>query len=240
MKHPVRLAVVSTVLGATALSAGAVYAASPPSPGSSQPGSSSARSEFDARGVLTAISSTSLTLRADDGEQLTYRLTGDTTYRGGPGRDLQRSYLAVGDRVHVRGEQDGNGRVARSVEARPAHLDGTVTAVGSDTVTLVDRDGFTRTVRTSGDTVYVEDGETTSRSALTDGEHVRAQGRVASDGTSLQADRVEVGEPTPPAGGPGKGGPGKGGPGSGGPGAGPAPSGAPSAAPSPSGDSLGS
>lgn len=135
----------------------------------------------------------------------------------------------------MRGEQDGNGRIARSVEARPAHLDGTVTAVGSDTVTLVDRDGFTRTVLTSGDTVYVEDGETTSRSALTDGEHVRAQGRVASDGTSLQADRVEVGEPTPPAGGPGKGGPGKGGPG-----AGPAPSGAPSAAPSPSGDSLGS
>ena len=279
MKHPIRLAVVSTVLGVSTLTAGAVYADAPPSPGPSQSGSNATtgtstdgeqpegrpagRSELDARGVLTTISSTSLTLRTDDGQQLTYGLTADTSYRGGPDRELQRSDLAVGDRVHVRGEKDGTGRVARSVEARPAHLDGTVTAVGSDTITLVDRDGFTRTVRTSGDTKYAEDGATASRSSVADGEHIRAQGRVASDGLSLEADRVEIGEPTPPAGGPGAAGPGKpGGPGAekgaekgteksaeksaepsekgAGPGAGGPASRKPSTAPSTSEDSLGS
>jgi hypothetical protein len=112
---------------------------------------------------------------------------------------------------------------------RSPHLDGTVTALGSGTITIKDRDGFTRTIRTTTATKYT-DGLT---AAPKTGTEIHAEGTVDQDGTSLDATTVGT-RPTPPAGGEGHG-PGPNGPGRGGPGhvggpdkdGGPRPTGAP-------------
>ena len=93
---------------------------------------------------------------------------------------------------------------------RPAHephLHGTVVSVDGSTITITDRDGFTRTILVSSATVY--DGDLTADLAV--GTEIRAAGTVNSNGTSLDATTVG----TAPTGGPGDGG--KGGPGDGGP-----------------------
>lgn len=94
------------------------------------------------------------------------------------------------------------------------HIGGTVQSVDGSTVTVTDRDGFTRTIHLASGVTVTKDGASSSVAAITKGEEIHATGSVASDGTTLDATAVSVGKPTPPAGGPGgKAGPGaKGGP----------------------------
>ncbi|GGL94333.1 hypothetical protein [Nakamurella endophytica] len=84
------------------------------------------------------------------------------------------------------------------------HLDGTVTAVSDGTVTITDHDGFRRTIRTDSGTTY---GSGLS-APVPVGTAVHDTGTVDTDGTSLDATRIEV-PPAPPAGPPahGPGGP---------------------------------
>jgi len=68
--------------------------------------------------------------------------------------------------------------------------------VNGSTILITDRDGFTRTIKTSGSTTYGA-GITASPAP---GTRVHATGTVDADGTSLDATTV-VTAPTPPAGG---------------------------------------
>lgn len=111
------------------------------------------------------------------------------------------------------------------------HMGGTVTAVGSGTITIKDHDGFRRQIKTSSKTVYA-DG---LKSPVAIGTHIEAEGTVDANGTSLDATTIhqasQPGDGGPgrggadrggfgpgPMGGSGQGGPGQGGPGKGGPG----------------------
>ena len=90
-----------------------------------------------------------------------------------------------------------------------------VTERSGGLITVVDRDGFTRTVRTDDATRFTQDGEDADSTAIVEGANIAARGSVGSDGTSLDAKTVEVRthRPEPPAG--PRGGPGPhGGPGS--------------------------
>ncbi len=68
------------------------------------------------------------------------------------------------------------------------HIDGTVTRVSGTTVTVTDRDGFTRTIVTSPNTRY-SDGLT---APLPAGTKIHADGTVDANGTSLDATAVKV------------------------------------------------
>jgi hypothetical protein len=147
-----------------------------------------------AGGLVTAIDSDSLTVRTPRGTE-TIGLTSSTTYYEGKTK-ATRSAVDKGDVVRVRlVDPRASKKVAAVVTVVPAHLDGWVTAVGDDSLTVTDPSGFTRTIRTSSATAYVKDGETASRSAMTVGTFVRALGTVADDGTSLNATRVATGRP---------------------------------------------
>jgi len=76
------------------------------------------------------------------------------------------------------------------------HLDGTVTSVNGSDIVIKDRDGFTRTITTSGSTTY-SNGLT---SAPAVGIQVHATGTVDANGTALDATTLGA-PPTPPAGG---------------------------------------
>lgn len=182
-----------------------------------------------ADGRVTAVSGSSITVTDEFGTATTYALDSSTKVHSGP-TTLSADALVTGTHVHVRAAAsttDGSGRTDRTaadVDVLAAHLDGVVASVSGSTVTLTDRDGFTRTLTTTGSTTYTKSGAGASASDVQVGTVVRASGSVADDGTTLSATSVEVrvaGEaPAGPAGGPPHGGPGAGGPGAGGPGAG--------------------
>jgi len=83
------------------------------------------------------------------------------------------------------------------------HLDGAVTAVAGTTVTIKDRDGFTRSIVVSAKTTY-NDG---LKAALPVGTQIVAEGTVDANGTALDATTIGA-RPAPGMhGGPGRGGP---------------------------------
>jgi len=145
-------------------------------------------------GRVTAVGTGSITVTPDSGSATTYRVASTTRVHQGPDQTLTVSSLRVGDRVHVTGQSAAASGTptAADIYVQLPHLAGTVTAVGSDSVTIRDFEGFTRVISTSGGTVYRSDGAATTRSAVKTGARVRAQGRVAADGTTLDASRVQV------------------------------------------------
>jgi len=71
------------------------------------------------------------------------------------------------------------------------HIDGTLASVSAATVTVTDRDGFTRTILTSSGTKY-GDGLTAQLPA---GTKIHAEGTVDANGTSLDATTITVMRP---------------------------------------------
>lgn len=159
-------------------------------------------------GLVSAITASSLTVRTPRGTK-TVALNDSTAFYDGQDKTT-RSAVHVGDRVRVRvADPRATTPVAATVVVLPAHLAGWVTAKDGDLLTITDPDGFTRTIRTSSATKVVKDGADSALSAVTVGSFVRATGKVAPDGTTLNADRVALGEPKrgprdPSASGPGQ------------------------------------
>ncbi|MGI8417593.1 MAG: hypothetical protein ACR2P2_15615, partial [Nakamurella sp.] len=84
--------------------------------------------------------------------------------------------------------------------AHQPHLGGTVMAVGSGTITIKDRDGFRRQIKTSSKTGY-SDG---LKSPVAVGTQIEAEGTVDANGTALDATAIRK-APQPGDGAPGRG-----------------------------------
>lgn len=215
------LIAVATAGGLAAGGYGIASAASPspsPAPSASTPGASPAAPESDgesgpghrgfggmlrgrlagvgfAAGRITAINGSTVTVTSESGTATTFRTNADTSVHEGRDSTATVASLAVGDQVMVvsqAGSSSSTTRVAVDVIVRRPQLGGTVTAVNDGSVTVRDRQGFTRTIATSSSTRYFTDGTAGTRSAVKVGAVVRAVGSVDSNGTSLDATRVDV------------------------------------------------
>jgi hypothetical protein len=145
-------------------------------------------------GLVSGVSATSLSVRTPAGAK-SIGLTGETVFYEGRTKST-RSAVEVGDIVKVRlVDPKADSPVAAVVHVVPAGLAGWVTAVDGGTLTITDRDGFTRTVTTSGSTEWRKDGEPATAAIATVGTFLRARGEVASNGTTLEATSVAVGKP---------------------------------------------
>jgi Domain of unknown function (DUF5666) len=140
--------------------------------------------------VVTAVTSTNLTVKDDFGNSHSYVLNSSTKYQAGRDATLSASDIQVGDRVDVR--TSGSSTTATEVDERLPKIDGTVTAVGSGTITVTDNDGFTRTIVTTSSTKYTSAGSTVAASKVVVGTPIHAEGKVDANGTSLDASRVDV------------------------------------------------
>ncbi|GAA4747337.1 hypothetical protein GCM10025783_19300 [Amnibacterium soli] len=87
-------------------------------------------------------------------------------------------------------------------KAHAPHIGGKVLTVDGSTVTVKDHDGFTRTIRLGDDVKVTKDDASSSTSAIAKGAWIEASGTVDSNGTTLDATEVRIGQPTPPKGGP--------------------------------------
>ena len=167
-----------------------------------------------AGGLVSAITSSSLTLRTPSGTK-TIGLTSSTAFYEGATK-ATRSAVKPGDVVRVLlADPRASSPVASSIIVLPAHLSGWVTRVDGSTITITDLDGFTRTVVTSAGTTVKKDGSDATLAAITVGSFLHAVGTVDSNGTTLDATRIGLGLPPRPGlggrgpgGGPGFGGPG--------------------------------
>jgi Domain of unknown function (DUF5666) len=141
-------------------------------------------------GRITAVSSTSLTVRDLFAKSHTYKITSATVIHSGPARSTKLSSLTVGEHVVVR--TAGSTTTAADIDLHLARIDGSVTSVTGAAITVTDRDGFTRTIDTTAQTKYTLDSAASSRAKVTTGSVVHAEGKVDADGMALDAASVDV------------------------------------------------
>jgi large repetitive protein len=161
--------------------------------------------------TVTAIGNGSITVSNRSTKSTTYLTTSSTTYTV-DGTPATPSDVAIGDSVNVRlpftphsWATSGGTTTTTTAPATPTalainvvlpELGGRVDAVNGSTITLVDAQGFWRTVDTTGSTLYLKSGQNTQASAVNVGSDVTAIGTIDSDHTDLDASRINVILPT--------------------------------------------
>jgi hypothetical protein len=162
-----------------------------------------------AGGLVTALTSTAITVTTPDGSK-TYPLTSTTTYfEGFEGKDKKAaSAVKVGDVVALKLVDPAAAKpVVEEVHVVPAHVAGWVTKVSGSTITVTDPSGFTRTIAVTSATTYTKDGAAAKAADVKVGTFLGALGAVDADGTTLDATEISLGGKRL-GGGPGFGGPG--------------------------------
>jgi hypothetical protein len=140
---------------------------------------------------VTAVSGSSVSLATDDGWTRTITVTGTTTItKGGAAATL--TDLAVGDSIRLSQARNADGTYTiKAIAIIVPQVAGTVTAVGTDTITITLRDGTSQTIRTTGSTAYHLEKVDGKRSDVSVGSAIVASGEKAADG-SLTAGSVWV------------------------------------------------
>lgn len=136
---------------------------------------------------VTAIDGTKLGLTTADGWTRTIDAAGATVTKSGQTVDL--STLKVGDSIafNQSRQTDGTFKIT-AIQVVLPHADGTVKSVGDSSVTLTQRDGTDKVVQLTGSTTYQLAGAASkaaasTKTALTVGAAVDAEGTTATDGT---------------------------------------------------------
>jgi hypothetical protein len=148
----------------------------------------------DIRGVITASSATSITVKTSSGD-VVVGLTTSTLIRM-QGHVVNPSMLVVGSRVEVEAlQQADKSLVAVSIDVEsPTSLsetEGTVTAVGTDNLTVHTRSGDDVKFTVNSDTIIRDEDQRLGLADIKVGDHVNIEARVNTDGT-FTALRIEV------------------------------------------------
>ncbi|MFY9783901.1 MAG: DUF5666 domain-containing protein [Acidimicrobiales bacterium] len=142
-------------------------------------------------GVVTAVSSTSLTVSLWNGTSATYAISPTATYTEG-GSPTPASSLVTGDRVQLQ-VSPSDPTTVDAINIELAMLFGTVTSVVGDTILITDFQGFTRTILVGMNTTYTQDGAPAGLIDILTGSKIVAWGTVDPDGTSLDALTINIG-----------------------------------------------
>lgn len=148
------------------------------------------------RGELLTVSSVSngvIVAKDPSGASVTIKTTTTTTYTRA-GKTVTASAIASGEHIHVRGARNSDGSIsATQVDIVLPGYFGAVTAVGSNTITVQDRNG-SHIINISSSTTIESAGQTISLSGVKVGDRVAAEGSLNSDG-SLNAEAIHVSLP---------------------------------------------
>lgn len=156
-------------------------------------------------GVVTAVTSSAITLTLPDSLSATYTINSATVIED---HDVAKTVadITLGSPVAVISSHTDASLAAKILlgvpgkDAPGAHqprLGGQVVAVSATTITVADRDGFWRTINTSSTTTYSDASGATTRDAVAVGQFVGATGTVDADHTSLDAASVQVSATAP-------------------------------------------
>lgn len=139
--------------------------------------------------TITAINGTQLSLKTADGWTRTIDASGATITSGG--QTVALSTLKVGDQIvfSESRQTDGTFKIT-AIQVVLPEVGGTVTAVGSDSVTVKQADGTSKTITLTSSTTYRLAGQASSKSAISVGLVIEAQGTVS--GSTFTASTVEI------------------------------------------------
>lgn len=148
-------------------------------------------------GKVTAVTSSSVTIESRDGTSTTFTYTTSTDVKaiGDPSATVTTADLAVGEHAGVSYDSSA-ATTAVSIYIKLARISGTVSAVSGNNVTVQDHQGFTRMILVGTATTYTQDGATASLTDVVVGVHIKAEGVVDMDGTTLDALTVEIWTPS--------------------------------------------
>jgi hypothetical protein len=157
------------------------------------------RDAHGVEGVVSAVTSSSITIKDPSGSTTTYAIDSSTTVSKDRST-ASAADLAVGERVRI-APSSSSATTAAGIDIELAHLGGQVVSVGGDTIVVTDHEGFQRTIVVSGSTTYTKAGASATLGDVATGSFVFAEGTVDANHTTLDATNVGVG--TPPAAAPG-------------------------------------
>jgi hypothetical protein len=149
-------------------------------------------------GKITAVTGSSVTLESGSGTSTTFSYTTDTTIKA-ISRDsvsLTSADLVVGEHAGVEFNSTAS-TTAVEVWVELAHVSGVVTAMSGDNITISDHQGFTHLILVGATTTYNNAGAPGSLIDVVVGAHIRAEGLVDANGTTLDALNVDICSTTP-------------------------------------------
>jgi hypothetical protein len=148
-------------------------------------------------GKIAAVTSSSVTLLSGSGTSTTFNYTTDTTIKavGHDSLALTSADLVVGEYAGVEFNSTAS-TTAVEVWVKLAHVDGIVTAVSGDNITVSDHQGFTHLILVGAATTYNNAGATGSLTDVIVGAHIRAEGLIDANGTTLDALSIDICAPT--------------------------------------------
>ncbi len=145
-----------------------------------------------AGGVVSALTSSSITVVDPSGTSTTFSISSATTVT--KDRAIAAvSDLAVGDQVRITPTGAGS-TTAQSIDIEQPSVMGTVTAVSGDTITVSGPNGTSETVVVSGATTYTKSGASATLADIAVGTWIFAEGNFSTGSTTnLDATTVGVG-----------------------------------------------
>jgi hypothetical protein len=153
-----------------------------------------ARCAWGAGGVVSAVSSSSITVTDRSGTATTFAITATTTVTKDRA-SASISDLVVGDQVRIIPTAAGS-TTAQSIDIEQPSVMGKVTAVSGDTISVAGPNGTSETVVASGSTTYTKSSASATLADVTVGASIFAQGTFASGSTTtLDATSVGIGVP---------------------------------------------
>jgi hypothetical protein len=190
-------ATASLVIGLTLVAsfAGVAGASSAPSKHAAMSASAKAKHAVSHKvvGLVTAASATSLTVKLANGSSETLAIDNNTTFFEGK-TAVTDAALSTGERVRVTRSATALASAGR-IDIVLITLEGDVTAVSGNVITITGGAGFTRSIDVGATTTYREGGKSATLLDVVVGLRVTARGTVSADQTSLVANSVAIAAP---------------------------------------------
>jgi hypothetical protein len=142
------------------------------------------------RGVVSALSTTSVTVNRNDGKTTTFIITPTTVITEGSA-SMSVPALVVGDTVDVT-VNSTEPTTALKINIVQATLGGKVTAISGNTITITGGQGFARTIAVSLSTRYTMVGAAATLADIVVGSDIVAVGTIDVNLTTLDATSVTI------------------------------------------------
>jgi len=142
------------------------------------------------RGVVSAVTGTSLTISRPNATSATFTITPTTVITEGT-TVMTAASLVVGDRVNVT-VNSLSATTALKINIELAQLSGFVSAVSGNTITIIGGQGFNRSIVVTASTTYTKAGAPATLADVVVGSKITAQGTIDVNLTTLDALSVTI------------------------------------------------
>jgi hypothetical protein len=142
------------------------------------------------RGVVTAVSSGSVTVSRLNATSATFTITPTTVITEGSTLMIEAS-IVIGDRVNIT-VNSTDPSTALKINIELAELGGFVSAVSGNNITVIGGQGFNRTILVSASTTYTKAGAPVTLADVVVGSKISAQGTIDVNLTTLDAVSVAI------------------------------------------------